>query len=134
MSELSILSADERPIPGAAVRRLYDNENWWPDRSAADIEAVTRAFPAVGAWRADRLVGFARALTDGRFHAYAEDVVVDPDERGRGTGRALVDRLTELLHPVPLLTLFCGPELVAFYEAAGFRSTSQVILHKPIAD
>lgn len=37
-----------------------------------------------------KLVGLARLLSDGSFAAHLSDVVVDPDYRNRGVGRALV--------------------------------------------
>lgn len=132
VSDWSVHSYDERPITGQAVRRLYDLQGWWPERAVDDIDAVLRAYPSVGAWLDDELVGFARAITDGRFHAYAEDVVVDPAARGRGVGRALVERLAEQLGPVPLVSLFCGSDLVDFYTSSGFRATGQVVLHRPL--
>lgn len=129
MTEPRILTAAERPIPGTDIRRLYDLEGWWPERTVTDLELVAEQHPSVGAWRDDRLVGFARAVTDGRFHAYAEDVVVDPTERGNGIGRALMDRLAEQVSPVPILSLFCAPDLAPFYEKAGYVRTDQVMLH-----
>ncbi|MCB0100322.1 MAG: hypothetical protein KDE46_31545, partial [Caldilineaceae bacterium] len=76
MIEIALHSA--RPIPAQAVRQLYDAVDWWPDRTVEQIGAVLAQDAAVGAWDADRLVGFARALSDGRFHAYVEDVMVHP--------------------------------------------------------
>jgi ribosomal protein S18 acetylase RimI-like enzyme len=55
--------------------------------------------PAVGAWAGDRLVGFVRAVTDGAFRAYVEDVIVAPDARGAGIGRSLIDHLLRLVPP-----------------------------------
>lgn len=88
------------------------------------------AFPAVGAWRGDRLVGFARSVSDGVLRAYIEDVVVAPDVRGLGVGRMLVAAIADQLQPIPVVSLFCDPRLVSFYEQAGFRPTRQVVLHR----
>ncbi|WP_460514900.1 GNAT family N-acetyltransferase [Flindersiella endophytica] len=131
---IEVLTAGERPIPGAAVVELYKVENWWPERTAEDVDAVVEAFPAVGAWRDGRLVGFARAITDGKFHAYLEDVVVAPSERGTGAGRQLVARLEAALDPVPLVSLFCHHDAAGFYEACGYRATRQVMLHHKLAN
>jgi GNAT superfamily N-acetyltransferase len=59
-------------------------------------------------------VGFARAVTDGALRTYIEDVVVCPDRRGKGIGRALMDCLMATLRPIPIVTLFCSPDLVPF--------------------
>jgi ribosomal protein S18 acetylase RimI-like enzyme len=104
--------------------------SWWPERTAEQVRAVLRSAPAVGAWHGQDLVGFARAVTDGILRAYVEDVVVSPDWRGRGVGHALLTGLMEQLEPIPVVTLFCSPDLVRYYEASSFRSTRQVVMHR----
>lgn len=73
---------------------------------------------------ADRLVAFARVLTDGIARAFIFDVIVATDHRGRGLGRRVVDAV--LSHPavkdVELVELYCKPELVPFYRRLGFRA------------
>lgn len=135
MESLDVLTFAERAIPADDVLRLYRAEQWWPDRTATDLTSVLATSPAVGAWRGGRLVGFVRAITDGHFHAYIEDVVVDPAERGNGVGTALVRRIEALLEEtVPMVTLFCSAGLAPFYESVGYKSTRQVILHHRLRD
>jgi ribosomal protein S18 acetylase RimI-like enzyme len=117
---MDVLLSSERPIPAEAVRALYDTVRWWPERSGADIATVLAGSLAVGAWLDGRLVGFARAISDGRFHAYVDDVVVHPDHRRRGVGGRLVSRLVAALSDVDEVTLFSGVENVSFYENLGF--------------
>lgn len=47
----------------------------------------------VSAWDGERLVGFARAISDGVSNAYVSTVAVHPDYQRRGIGRALLERL-----------------------------------------
>jgi GNAT superfamily N-acetyltransferase len=129
-TEVQVIAHAVRPIPGDQVLALYRAEEWWPERSADQVDRVLAAFPAAGAWRGDRLVGFARAVSDGAVRAYIEDVLVAPDVRGIGVGRALVAAVLEQLRTVDVVTLFCGASLVPFYEQAGFRPTRQVVLHR----
>jgi GNAT superfamily N-acetyltransferase len=86
--------------------------------------------PAVGAWHGGQLVGFARAVTDGVLRAYVEDVLVSPSRRGSGIGRAVLERLIQELAAIPVVTLFCSPDLVRYYEASSFVATSQVVMHR----
>lgn len=119
-----------RAIEPDSVLALYRQQDWWPERTAGQVAAALSTAPAAGAWQADDLVGFARAVTDGVLRAYVEDVIVAPDLRQAGIGSALVDCLTRQLAPVPLISLFCPAGLVPFYSASNFRPTSQVVMHR----
>jgi GNAT superfamily N-acetyltransferase len=85
---------------------------------------------------ADRLVGFARVLSDFVYRAYVYDVVVDAQWRGRGLGRELLDAILE--HPrlaaVELVELSCQADMVPFYERWGFEdSTGRSVLMRRTA-
>ena len=67
-----------------------------------------------------RLVGFARALTDGVYRGFVEDVVVDESRASSGIGRGLLRELLDQLADVELVALDCGDELVPFYTSLGF--------------
>lgn len=129
MSDVQVLPARERAIPPGAVLRLYREQGWWPERTTDQVARVLAGAPAVGAWAGGEFVGFARAVTDGTFRAYLEDVIVAERHRRRGIGRALVDALRDELAGVARVSLFCPPALVSFYEAAGYQPTAQVVLH-----
>jgi predicted GNAT family N-acyltransferase len=70
----------------------------------------------------ERLVGFARVLTDFVYEALVLDVIVAEDLRGTGLGAALMNAIVN--HPrlalVRTIELACQPELVSFYERWGF--------------
>ena len=86
---------------------------------------------AVGARHGDKLIGFTRALSDGRYRAYIEDVMIDPEYRGKGIGERMVARLLEDLEGVEMVSLFCESGRVAFYGRNGFeRSSTQVMMHR----
>jgi GNAT superfamily N-acetyltransferase len=72
----------------------------------------------------DRLVGFARSITDGIFVAVVLDVIVDPAHRATGLGARLMDELlaAEALKSAESIELVCQPELIAFYERWGFTN------------
>ena len=127
---VEVLSHQKRPINPDAVRALYDSAEWWPQRTAERIAFMLQEGIPFGAWDEDRLVGFARAISDGCFHAYIDDVVMHPDWRRRGVALGLLAQLLNELSEIDTISLFCEPELVALYEAAGFKARPrQVMLH-----
>lgn len=116
-----VLLHSEKPVTGRDLEPLLAQTSWAPNRTTDEIDAMLRNTPVyVGAWEAGRLVGFARALTDGVFRALIDDVVVDAAYRGRGVGKDLVQRLLEALEPVEEVVLGCAPDVAPFYEARGF--------------
>lgn len=131
MQTIEVNTHHERPIRPRSVRELYDHVGWLRPGDEDDIAEVLEAGPAVGAWDGDRLVGFARALSDGRFSAYVEDVMVHEGYRGGGLGARIVARLLEEVGRVGQVSLFCEPDATRFYEGQGFRAAPEhVIMHR----
>jgi GNAT superfamily N-acetyltransferase len=78
---------------GLLVEILGSQVYWGRWRTPADINRQwDEAWRVVGAYdrESGRMVGFARAASDGSAVAYLADVYVDPAMRGRGIGEALI--------------------------------------------
>ena len=113
-----------KELPRADVLALYRAAGWFGmsdpapelDAMIANSFAVSAAFDPAG-----RLVGMARALSDGVSDAYILDVVVDPAHRSRGIGREIVKRLADHLASCGVDWIVCVgvPGTEAFYRAAG---------------
>jgi hypothetical protein len=73
----------------------------------------------LGVWQADRLVGYARALTDGRFRALIDDVVVDEAQRGSGIGSEIMRRLVGYVTRVDEVFLLADDRNVFILFALG---------------
>jgi predicted GNAT family N-acyltransferase len=109
------------------LMELYKHEWWTNTRTVDQTRAILNGSDvAIGLCGEadDRLVAFARALTDRTARAFIFDVIVAAHRRGCGLGRRVVDEV--LAHPsvknVELVELYCRPELVPFYERMGFSS------------
>lgn len=103
---------------------------WAKDRTVAGLAiAIANSKPVVTVWDGDCLIGHARATSDGVYRANIWDVVINPDYRGAGLGRKLVQ--TVLAHPH-----ICNVERVylmtthqqKFYEHIGFEQNSSTTL------
>ena len=121
----------ERQIPATKLKNLYDSEPWWPERTLEDLQIMLDRYPAVGVWVGDELIGFARAVTDSRFRANIEDVLVLKEYREQGIGTRIVNLMMEYLKDIDVVTLFCQRKLVAYYESLGFKEfTRQAVMQK----
>lgn len=107
----------------AAILALYAGVGW--TAYTADPDATWRAIQAspwaATAWDGDRLIGFARVLSDDVAIAWLQDVLVAPTDQRRGVGRALVEAaLTRFAH-VRTFALMTDdePRQHAFYASLG---------------
>ncbi|MBL1203222.1 MAG: GNAT family N-acetyltransferase [Nostoc sp. GBBB01] len=106
---------------------------WAKGRSIEDLSiAITNSEPVISVWDNQRLIGFARATSDGIYRATIWDVVIHPDYRNSGLGSNLVE--TVLSHPrmrwverVYLMTT----HQQEFYKKIGFQpnTTTTMVLH-----
>ncbi|HCT75619.1 MAG TPA: GNAT family N-acetyltransferase [Micromonosporaceae bacterium] len=115
------------------LMELFGSAWWTTSRTIEDVEAMLRGSELVFALvdrAADRLVGFARVITDDVYLAMVLDLIVAQDARKKGLGAVLMDAV--IGHPrlksVRSVELVCQPELVAFYRRWGF--TDQVGLSR----
>jgi len=109
------------------LRRLYQQVWWARERTPEQIRTVLEHSDLlVGLCELDgeRLIAFARVLTDRIFKAWIFDVIVDAEYQGRGLGQELLDRICghEMLRDVQHFELYCREELVPFYERWGFTT------------
>jgi len=122
------------------LQRLFQIAAFWAkDRNLDDLEvAIANSDPVITAWDSDRLIGFARATSDGIYRATIWDVVIHPDYQGAGLGRKLVQ--TVLSHPkmsrVERIYLMTTHQQ-SFYARIGFesnQSTTMVLHNQPLED
>ncbi|MFN6344673.1 MAG: GNAT family N-acetyltransferase [Cyanobium sp.] len=106
------------------LQRLLDQHTFWAQgRSRAQLRRMLSGSAAVvSLWRGKRLVGFARASSDGVFRAVLWDVVIPEDLQGQGLGRQLVEALlnTPALRGVERVYLMTTNS-AGFYRQLGFE-------------
>ncbi|HEY9620986.1 MAG TPA: GNAT family N-acetyltransferase [Crinalium sp.] len=127
------------PIDLEQIQALFQAAAFWAkDRDMEKMAiAIANSKPVVSVWDGDRLIGFARATSDGVYRATIWDVVIHPDYQGAGLGRKMVE--TVLMHPhvnrverVYLMTT----HQQEFYKRIGFEentSTTMVLYNSRIS-
>lgn len=82
-------------IPLSEVERLLKTTYWANQRSGETIEKSMRNSACYGIWSDEeqKLLGFARVITDYATTWYLCDVVIDPEYRHRGLGKELVSHV-----------------------------------------
>ena len=119
----------DRQIEPEQLQALLRQTGWANQRSIEGIQKMLQGTPlTLGAWEGDRLVGFARVITDGIYRALIDDVVVEESTRGTGIGSELMRQLIERLTEVEAVFLHCGEQVVSFYERHRFERSYGVIM------
>lgn len=110
---------------------------WAKDRKIEDLAiAIANSEPVISVWDNEKMIGFARATSDGIYRAAIWDVVIHPDYQGAGLGRKLIH--TVLSHPnlsrVERVYLTTTHQQ-SFYKRIGFEqnsSTTMVLHNQPL--
>lgn len=79
-----------------------------------------------------KIIGFARALSDGIFNAAIYDVVVHPDYHRQGIASKLVQQLLNQFESLSCIHLISTTGHEAFYKKLGFKklNTAMAVYHK----
>ena len=115
---------DDRQV--RELHRLYRSEWWSEDRRLSDVRKMLAGSDRIYAYvepDSERLVAFARVLTDGVYKAFILDVIVAASHRSTGLGRVLMQAILDddSLRRVEDFELYCRPELAPFYQRFGFH-------------
>ncbi|MED2397617.1 GNAT family N-acetyltransferase [Bacillus thuringiensis] len=120
----------EQLICAEKIKKLYDSIGWWPERKEVDIEKMLKNSIAIGVWKENELVGFARVVCVGVFRAYIEGVVIHESVRNKGIGEKMLTMLLREISHIDIVSLFCGEKLIKFYGEQQFQATKQIVMHR----
>lgn len=115
------------------LEQLYKQGWWSQDRKLDDIQKMlshSDLFIGLVDTETQKLIGFARILTDFIYRAVIFDVLIDSFYQKKGLGKKLMEEM--ITHPelksVECFLLFCVPEMLPFYEKIGFHNSEKLQL------
>ena len=124
------------PIPLSQLQELLESTAFWARELRLEelTIALANSAPVVSIWDGGKMIGLARATSDGIYRATIWDVVIHPDYQGLGLEQKLLE--TVLNHPrmnrVERVYLMTSPQQ-HFYEQIGFQcnpSTTMVLSNR----
>jgi ribosomal protein S18 acetylase RimI-like enzyme len=121
-----ILRRDIEDVDWQAIADVY-SETLGPEDPEQLARTWPRSFAAVMAYADDRLVGVARAISDGERESLIVGVAVLPAYQGQGVGTAMLRELTDDLQGTAILLTCEDDGNFRFYEKAGFRTHKRVM-------
>ncbi|MEM1309304.1 MAG: GNAT family N-acetyltransferase [Cyanobacteria bacterium P01_H01_bin.153] len=118
------ISTDKAKLDILLIHNFLSNHSYWAKgRSLAAVKTSIESTQCFGLYDLDnRLIGFARVLTDGVVFAYLMDVFILESYRGQGLGQYLLDHV---LHRsgIQVKTWMLGTaDAQGLYEKFGFQS------------
>ncbi|MCG5059948.1 MAG: GNAT family N-acetyltransferase [Limnoraphis sp. WC205] len=107
--------------------QLYQSTWWGKGRTLEEVQKMLQhSDMIIGLSNTDnqKLIGFARVLTDYIYRAVIWDVMVDEAYQKQGLGQTLIQSILEhpQLQSIEAFLLVCLPETIPFYEKLGFTS------------
>ena len=108
------------------VAALLKQTYWASRRSREQIEKSIRNSSCYGVYldEEEKLVGFARVITDHATTWYLCDVVIDPQFRHQGLGKALVSHIVSLPEYAGLRGFLMTRDAHGLYEQYGFETVN----------
>jgi len=120
---------NSKRIAPAAVRELFRSTGWTEDIAAYSPRQIQKLLRhshlVLTAWDANKLVGFASAVSDGVLCGLVQNLVVHPDYRGTGLGTRLLRQLAATMRRQDIPCLYAlgtrGKKAGAFFRRVGFH-------------
>ena len=119
-----VSSADN--IKSEEVLRLLKMTYWANNRTIEQIEESMASSFCYGLFLAEeeRLVGFARVISDLATTYYLCDVIIDPEYQHQGLGKALVSHIISLPQYRKLRGILLTKDAHGLYEKYGFETVN----------
>ena len=121
---ITYTSFDAELLP--QIKALYEKEGW--RAYLGNDEMLRIAYESslwvYGAFDNDRLIGLVRCVGDGQHILLVQDLIVDPEYRGKGIGTTLFKAAWDRYAHVRMfmvVTDLASPEANRFYQQLGMK-------------
>ncbi|MFZ5815374.1 MAG: GNAT family N-acetyltransferase [Bacillota bacterium] len=119
---MAIRYETDRPLPLEQVLDLYRELGWFAQHLPERVQrAHANSQRIVSAWEGERLLGWARIITDGEFCLFLHEILLRPDYQRKGIGTELMRRVLEGYEHVQNTVLLADPGNEVFYAPFGFQ-------------
>ena len=122
---------DNKRVDYKRLTQLFIGAGWKDKTNDPErlIAMVDNSQIVITAWDNDIMVGFARCTTDYVFNGQINNVVVDPEYRGKGIGKQLIKNILGKSSKVTYI-LRGDSENEEFYKRMGFVEAEHTLIFK----
>lgn len=110
------------------LEKLYEwlaEAYWSNNRSRETIDISLANSDCYVALEGERMVGFARVVTDRASFAWLCDVYVGPEDRGKGVSKAMMDAIMANPHYENVRWMLATRDAHGLYERYGFVTSTE---------
>ena len=114
------IDMDKNRLQLDQIHQFLRESYWAADRSRETIAHSLETSLCFGIYQDDKMVGFARVVTDYTTFYWLCDVFVDESQRGSGLGKWLMECIVEHPQLKDLLGVLATSDAHGLYEQYGF--------------
>jgi predicted N-acetyltransferase YhbS len=121
-----VISTDKTRLPAETIREILSGESYWArGRTLEQVKKSIANSLCFGIYHGDRLIGFARVITDYVSFYYLCDVIVTAAYRGKGVGSMLMRRILASDELKGIRGFLLTRDAHAFYRKYGFMRSRE---------
>jgi GNAT superfamily N-acetyltransferase len=124
------ISTNKELIHPERLAELLRQTYWAHHRSRETIETSLKNSICFGVYHQEKMVGFARVVTDYATMYWLCDVVIDPEYRGRGLGKKLIHTITAMEELKGMIGVLATRDAHGLYEKYGFQRAPEKFMRR----
>ncbi len=113
------------------IHRLLLTSYWASNRNKEIIQKSVAHSLCFSLYRYDVQIGFARVVTDFATFGWLADVIIEPEHRGQGLGKWLMETIVSDERLRNLSLVLGTRDADKLYEKYGFRKDSRLMRRQP---
>ncbi len=115
------ISTNKDLISLERVCDLLSKSYWANQRSKEKIKDSIKNSICIGIYDTEKMIGFARIVTDYATMYWLCDVIIDEQYRGNGLGKKLIESLTQMEELKGMFGVLATLDAHGLYEKYGFK-------------
>ena len=116
-----LISDDKTKINRKKVYQLLQNSYWASKRSRQTIDISIENSICFGLYQDNKMIGFARALSDKTVSSWLHDIIIEKQYRGRGLGKWFFENIIKHKDLVNTKIYLTTRDAQGLYKKYGFR-------------
>ena len=125
-----LISDNKSKLQIDKITQMLNNSYWAENRTKEVIEKSIENSICIGVYDNDKQIGFARCVTDYATIYWLADVIVDPDYRKQGIGKALVEASIYHDELKGCFGILATRDAHGLYEQYGFKLVTDKYMRK----